>query len=80
MPTVFYIVRFAALLLGLINKDIAMDVAGFPCQSRSWAVGTAQLGSGKSPAVDWSVCGKFSAATMILRPGSRGIRSTFSSQ
>ena len=52
MPTVFYIGSFAALLLGPINKDIAVDVAGFPCQSRYWAVGTAQPGSGKSPAVD----------------------------
>ena len=52
MPTVFYIDSFAALLLGLINKDITVDVAGFPCQSRYWAVGTAQPGSGKSPAVD----------------------------
>ena len=81
MPTVFYIDSFAALLLGLINKDITVDVAGFPCQSRYWAVGTAQPGSGKSPAVDrwWSACEKFSVPTMTLQQASRGIHSTYSS-
>ena len=64
-PTVFYIGSFAALLLGLINKDIAVDVAGFPCQSRYWAVG---MGVARAQLWTqwWSVCGKFSAATMIL--------------
>ena len=52
MPTVFYIDAFVGLLLGLLNKDIGVDVAGWQCRSRYWSVGTAQPGSGKSPAVD----------------------------
>ena len=49
---IFYLDAFKALLLGLLNKDIAVDVAGFVCRTRYWSVGTAQPGSGKSPAVE----------------------------
>ena len=52
MPAVFYLDCVTAACMGLLNKDIAVDVAGWECRSRFWAVGTAQPGSGKSPAVD----------------------------
>ncbi|CAJ1384712.1 unnamed protein product [Effrenium voratum] len=52
LPALFYMDAFHGLLLGLLHKDITTDVAGFKCRSRYWAVGTAQPGSGKSPAVD----------------------------
>ncbi|CAJ1453396.1 unnamed protein product, partial [Effrenium voratum] len=52
MPTVFYYDAFCALLMGLLHKEICVDVAGYPCRSRYWAIGTARPGSGKSPAVD----------------------------
>ena len=52
MPTVFYYDAFCALLMGLLHKEIAVDVAGYPRRSRYWTIGTARPGSGKSPAVD----------------------------
>ncbi|CAJ1345601.1 unnamed protein product [Effrenium voratum] len=52
MTTVFYYDAFCALLMGLLHKEICVDVAGYPCRSRYWAIGTARPGSGKSPAVD----------------------------
>lgn len=52
MPTVFYYDVFCSLLMGLLHKDISVDVAGYPCRSRYWVIGTARPGSGKSPAVD----------------------------
>jgi len=44
--------RTTGVYMGLLHKEIAVDVAGWECRSRYWAVGTAQPGSGKSPAVD----------------------------
>lgn len=52
MPTAFYYDAFCALVMGLLHKDIAVDVAGYPRRSRYWAMGIARPGSGKSPAVD----------------------------
>ena len=52
MPAVFYLDSITAVCMGLLHKEIAVDVAGWECRSRYWAVGTAQPGSGKSPAVD----------------------------
>ena len=52
MPTVFYYDVFCALFMGLLHKDIAVDLAGHSCRSRYWVIGTARPGSGKSPAVD----------------------------
>ncbi|CAK9113594.1 Ribosomal protein L15, partial [Durusdinium trenchii] len=52
MPTVFYLDAFLAVCTGLLHKDISVDLAGWKCRSRYWAVGTAQPGSGKSPALD----------------------------
>ena len=52
MPAVLYLDCITAVCMGLLHKDIAVDIAGWECRSRCWAVGTAQPGSGKSPAVD----------------------------
>ena len=48
MPTVFYYDAFCALLMGLLHKEIAVDVAGYPCRSKYWTIGTARPGSGKA--------------------------------
>ena len=52
IATVFYLDAFQSLVMGLVHRDIGVDVAGFDCRSRYWSVGTAQPGSGKSPAID----------------------------
>ena len=86
MPTVFYYDAFCALLMGLLHKEICVDVAGYPCRSRYWGIGTARPGSGKSPAVDCSavqepgkvdVCGLIPSA--ILRIGWAEQRAAFTS-
>ena len=52
IPTVFYIDSFRTLLASLLHKDTCYDVAGFPCRSRYWSVGTAAPGSGKNPSLE----------------------------
>ena len=52
IPAVFYVDSFHTLLASLLHKDVCYNVAGFPCRSRYWAVGTAAPGSGKSPSLE----------------------------
>lgn len=73
MPTVFYLDAFLAVCTGLLHKDISVDLAGWKCRSRYWAVGTAQPGSGKSPALDAIVdcLGRVLSQHSDLAPGHR---------
>ena len=52
IPTAFYIDSFWALLGSLLHKDIGVALAGFTTRARYWCAGTAEPGSGKSPALD----------------------------
>ena len=52
IPAVFYVDFFHTLLASLLHKDVYYNVAGFPCRSRYWAIGTAPPGSGKSPSLE----------------------------
>ena len=52
MPSAFYLDSFFALMSSLMHKEICADVSGFESRSRYWVVGTAEPGSGKSPAMN----------------------------
>ena len=52
MPTSFYLDSFLAFFSSLLHKDVSADISGFASRSRYWVVGTAEPGSGKSPAMN----------------------------
>ena len=52
IPTVFYWDSFLAFFSSLIHRDVAVHIGGFDMRARYWVAGTAQPGTGKSPALD----------------------------
>ena len=52
IPCVFYLDCFLAFASSLIHRDVAVHLAGFDTRARYWVAGTAQPGSGKTPALE----------------------------
>ena len=52
IPTVFYWDSFLVFFSSLIHRDVAVHVGGFQQRARYWVAGTAQPGTGKSPALE----------------------------
>ena len=75
--TVFYYDVFCALFMGLLHKDIAVDLAGHSCRSRYWVIGTARPGMARvRPLTRWWIAfGMFWKRARIWLQGAGGTSS-----
>jgi len=52
IPTALYIDSFWCFAASLVHKSVGTELAGFKTRARYWCAGTAEPGSGKSPALE----------------------------